>query len=47
MLHVKPVVVHGNGTSIWTLTHSSDFAKGFIGLLGNSHARGEIFVKEG
>lgn len=43
MLHGKPVVVHGNGTSIWPLTHSSDFAKGFIGLLGNSHARGEIF----
>lgn len=43
MLHGKPVVVHGDGTSIWTLTHSSDFAKGFVGLLGNSHARGEIF----
>ncbi len=37
----KPVVVHGDGTSLWTLTHSSDFAKGFNGLLGNSRAIGE------
>ncbi len=43
MLKGKPVVVHGDGTSLWTLTHSRDFAKGFVGLLGNSHARGEIF----
>jgi len=43
MLRGKPVVVHGDGTSIWTLTHSSDFAKGFVGLLGNPRARGEIF----
>ncbi|MDR3689817.1 MAG: SDR family oxidoreductase [Fimbriimonas sp.] len=39
----KPVVVLGDGTSIWTLTHHSDFAKGFIGLLGNSHAIGESY----
>jgi nucleoside-diphosphate-sugar epimerase len=43
MLKGKPVIVHGDGTSIWTLTHSSDFAKGLVGLLGNSHAMGEIF----
>jgi nucleoside-diphosphate-sugar epimerase len=43
MLKGKPIIVHGDGTSIWTLTHNSDFAKGFVGLLGNSHARGEIF----
>lgn len=43
MLRGKPVIVHGDGTSIWTLTHSSDFAKGFVGLLGNAHAIGEIF----
>ncbi len=41
MLHGKPVIVHGDGTSLWTLTHNRDFAKGFIGLLGNSHAIGE------
>lgn len=43
MLKGKPVIVHGDGTSIWTLTHNTDFAKGFVGLLGNSRARGEIF----
>jgi nucleoside-diphosphate-sugar epimerase len=39
----KPVVVPGDGTSIWTLTHHADFAKGFVGLLGNSHAVGEAY----
>src|SRR5262245_21564478 len=38
----KEVIVHGDGTSLWTLTHHRDFAKGFVGLLGNSHARGEV-----
>jgi nucleoside-diphosphate-sugar epimerase len=37
----KPVIIHGDGTSLWTMTHTSDFARGFIGLLGNSHAIGE------
>lgn len=37
----KPVVVHGDGTSLWTLTHNEDFARGFVGLLGNPHAIGE------
>jgi len=37
----KPVVVHGDGTSLWTLTHHRDFAKGFVPLLGNPHAIGE------
>ncbi len=41
MLEGKPVIIHGDGTSLWTLTHSSDFAKGFIGLIGNIHAIGE------
>jgi nucleoside-diphosphate-sugar epimerase len=35
------VIVHGDGTSLWTLTHHTDFARGFVGLLGNSHAIGE------
>ena len=39
----KKVIVHGDGTSLWTLTHHTDFAKGFVGLLGNSHAVGEAF----
>jgi len=39
----KPVVVHGDGTSLWTMTHHTDFAVGFLGLLGNPHAIGESF----
>jgi nucleoside-diphosphate-sugar epimerase len=41
MLAHKPVIIHGDGSSLWTLTHNSDFAKGFIGLMGNIHAIGE------
>ncbi|WIV19151.1 SDR family oxidoreductase [Paenibacillus polygoni] len=41
MLENKPVLIHGDGTSLWTLTHNRDFAKGFIGLMGNLHAIGE------
>jgi nucleoside-diphosphate-sugar epimerase len=37
----KPVIVHGDGSSLWTLTHSRDFAKAFCGLMGNIHAIGE------
>jgi nucleoside-diphosphate-sugar epimerase len=36
----KKVVVHGDGTSLWVLTHHQDFARGFVGLLGNAHAIG-------
>lgn len=43
MLAGKPVIVHGDGTSLWTMTHNSDFAKGFFGLMGNIHAIGEAF----
>jgi nucleoside-diphosphate-sugar epimerase len=39
----RPVVVHGDGTSIWVLTHNRDFAKGFVPLLGNPTAIGEAF----
>ena len=41
ILDGKPVIIHGDGTSLWTMTHARDFAKGFIGLLGNIHAIGE------
>ena len=43
MLEGKPVIVHGDGTSLWTMTFNTDFAKGFIGLMGNAHAIGESF----
>lgn len=39
----KKVIVPGDGTSLWVLTHHADFAKGFVGLLGNSHTIGEVF----
>ena len=39
----KPVVVHGDGTSLWTLTHTDDFAVGFVGLLGHPLAVGDSF----
>ncbi len=41
MLEGKPVIIHGDGTSLWTMTHNSDFAEAFSGLLGNIHAIGE------
>ncbi len=43
MLHGKPVIVHGDGTSLWTMTHHEDFAVGLVGLLGNSQAIGDVF----
>lgn len=43
MLDNKPVIIHGDGTSLWTMTHNTDFAAGFTGLIGNPHAIGEAF----
>jgi nucleoside-diphosphate-sugar epimerase len=39
----KKIVIHGDGTSLWTLTHHEDFARGFLGLIGNKKAIGEAF----
>ena len=39
----KKVVIHGDGTSLWVLTHHQDLARAFVGLLGNPHAIGESF----
>ena len=39
----QPVLVHGDGTALWTLTHSRDFAVGFVGLLGNQQTFGDAF----
>ncbi len=41
MLQGKKVIVHGDGSSLWTLTHHVDFAKGFVGLLGNARTVGD------
>ncbi|MGP1508163.1 MAG: NAD-dependent epimerase/dehydratase family protein [Sphaerochaeta sp.] len=43
MLEGKPVIVHGDGTSLWTMTDSRDFAKAFAGLMGNPKAIGRAF----
>jgi nucleoside-diphosphate-sugar epimerase len=43
MLRGAKVIVHGDGTSLWTLTHSEDFAKGFVGLIGNPLTIGHAF----
>ena len=39
----QKVIVHGDGTSLWTLTHHQDFAKGLVGLLGHQRAIGDAF----
>ena len=43
MLNGKPIIIPGDGTTLWTLTHNTDFAKAFTGLMGNVHAIGEVF----
>ena len=40
----RPVIVHGDGTSLWTVTHNTDFARGFVPLLGHSRTVGEAFT---
>jgi nucleoside-diphosphate-sugar epimerase len=39
----KPIIVHGDGTSLWVVTNAADFANGFTGLLGNQQAIGQAF----
>ncbi|HXY41680.1 MAG TPA: SDR family oxidoreductase [Vicinamibacteria bacterium] len=39
----RPIIVHGDGTSLWTVTHADDFARGFLPLLGHPQAIGESF----
>ena len=43
ILDDKPVLIPGDGTSLWTLTFNEDFAKGYVGLMGNPHTVGEAF----
>ena len=42
-LEEKPVLIPGDGSSLWTLTYNEDFAKGYVGLMGNPHTIGEAF----
>jgi len=44
MKQAKPVVVHGDGTSLWVLTHADDFATGLVGILGRSESQGEAYT---
>jgi nucleoside-diphosphate-sugar epimerase len=43
LLTGQPIIVHGDGSSLWTVTHAADFAKGFVGLLGHPQAIGQDF----
>ena len=43
MLKGKPIIVHGDGQSLWVTTHRTDFAKGLVGLLGNPQTTGHAF----
>jgi len=43
MLNGKKIIIHGDGTSLWVLTHNTDFAVGFVGLFGKKEAIGEAF----
>lgn len=43
IMEQKPVIIQGDGTSLWTVTFNEDFAVGFVGLMGNPHATGEDF----
>lgn len=43
ILKGKPIIVHGDGTSLWVVTHAEDLAKGLTGLFGNPKATGQAF----
>ncbi len=43
MQNHRPILLHGDGTTLWTLTHSSDFARAVMGLYGNPESFGEVF----
>ncbi len=43
ILEGRPIIVHGDGTSLWTVTHAEDFAAGFVGLMGHPQAIGSAF----
>ena len=41
MMQGKPIIIHGDGESVWTLTHADDFARAFLHICGNQQALGE------
>lgn len=43
LLKGKPIIIPGDGTSLWTITHNTDFANGFVGLIGNKDTYNEVY----
>ncbi|HSK47304.1 MAG TPA: NAD-dependent epimerase/dehydratase family protein, partial [Coriobacteriia bacterium] len=43
LMRGRPIIVHGDGSSLWVVTHADDFGRGFLGLLGDERAVGEAF----
>jgi len=43
LIEGKPIIIPGDGTSVWTLTHGSDFANSFVYLIGNRRAYNDVF----
>ncbi|MFN8470042.1 MAG: SDR family oxidoreductase [Caldilineaceae bacterium] len=43
LLKGEPIIVHGDGSSLWVVTHAEDFGRAFLGLLGNERAVGHAF----
>ena len=43
LIEGRPIIVHGDGSSLWVVTHADDLARGFLGLLGNGRALGHAF----
>ncbi len=43
LLKGQPIIVHGDGSSLWTVTHAEDFGRGFLGLVGHPQAIGHAF----
>lgn len=43
LLDGKPIIIPGDGTSVWTITHASDFANSFVYLIGNKEAYQDVF----
>ena len=43
LLADRPIIVHGDGSSLWVVTHADDFARGFLGLMGDDRALGQAF----
>jgi len=43
LLRGRPIIIHGDGSSLWVVTHADDFGRGFLGLVGNAQAVGHAF----